>query len=176
MLVIPNRVRVVAVMLALALVGGLLTLTLLAKPSQAKPPTDNENRGAETFREGHAFTIDAIDCTGEEIQLTGTAHLVSQYFETDGGYHFTLRSNLSNTTGVGLTSGEEYIVTSTGGFTENFVPAGDLVSGNVSSSVVIGKGQADDQVATMLVHYIIEVVDGEPTVKVDTIHVNFECH
>jgi hypothetical protein len=38
MMVIPNRGKVVALMLALALVGGLLTLVLLAKPSQANPP------------------------------------------------------------------------------------------------------------------------------------------
>ena len=181
MMAIPNRVRVLALMLALALVGGLLTLALLAKPSQAKPPTDNENRGAETFREGHAFTIGAIACTGEYIQLTGTAHLVGQYFETDGGYHWTSRGNLSNTKGVGLDpqtlepTGTKYIVTSAGGFTENFVPAGALVSSSVGGTVIIGKGQADSQVGHSVIHYIIEDVDGEQTVKVEKIEVFVKC-
>lgn len=38
MMVIPNRVRVVAVIVALALAGGLLTLVLLTKHTQAQPP------------------------------------------------------------------------------------------------------------------------------------------
>jgi hypothetical protein len=177
MLVIPNRGRVVAVMLALALVGGLLTLALLAKPSQAQPPTDNENRGATSdwFRIG--FTIDTTACTGELIQLTGTLHFVNQFFETDGGYHLRTNYNLTDGRGVGLTSGEEYIVTAAGGTIENFVPAGDVVVGGLDTQVLIGKGQADDLVATAQFHYILEVVEGEePTVKVETTHVNVECH
>jgi hypothetical protein len=175
MMVIPNRVRVLAVMVALALVGGLLTLALLAKPSQAQPPTDTENRGAET----HRFEIDtnlaATDCIGEDIRVTGTVHQVGQFFETDGGYHFTLRGSLSNGRAVGLTSGEEYIVTSTGGFTENFLPTGDTVFSSVDMQHVVGKGRADNLVFHSRVHYIIEVVDGEPTVKMENIEFFTKC-
>jgi hypothetical protein len=182
MIVIPNRGRILAVMLALALAGGLLTLTLLAKPTQAQPPTDNENRGAGTHRDAIGFVIDTTDCTGELIQLTGTLHTADQFFETDGGYHFSIHSNLSNVKGVGLDpqtlepTGTEYTITAASGIAENFVPTGSTVSGTMDSQVVIGKGQADDQVATSQVHYIVEFVDGEPTVKVETIHVNFDCH
>jgi len=44
MIVIPNRVSVAAVMLALALVGGLLTLVLLAKHTQAQPPPTTKTK------------------------------------------------------------------------------------------------------------------------------------
>jgi hypothetical protein len=46
MIVIPNRGRVVAVMLALALAGGLLTLALLAKHTQASPPPTTKTQKA----------------------------------------------------------------------------------------------------------------------------------
>jgi hypothetical protein len=44
MMGIPNRVRVVAVLSALALAGGLLTLGLLAKHTQAAPPPPRKGR------------------------------------------------------------------------------------------------------------------------------------
>jgi hypothetical protein len=57
MFVIPNRGRVVAMMVALALAGGLLTLVLLAKPTHVQPPTDKENRGAASQRVAFGFFL-----------------------------------------------------------------------------------------------------------------------
>jgi hypothetical protein len=175
MMAIPNRVRILAVMLALALVGGLLTLALLAKPSQANPPTDNQNRGATSQQFEIDVTIGADDCTGEEIHVTGTVHSVDRYYETDGGFHSRTHYNLVNARGVGLTSGEEYIITSAGGIAENFVPAGSLVSSTVDMQIIVGKGQADNLVYHSLVHYIIEVVEGEPTSKMEKIEFFTKC-
>jgi hypothetical protein len=176
MMIIPNRVRVLAVMLALALAGGLLTLALLAKPSQAQPPTDNENRGANSDRFEIGVDFDVSDCQGGSIQLTGTVNSVDRYYENDKGYHLLFHANFANGRGVGIPSGEEYIITSTGGTTENFVPAGSLVRNTVEIQLFVGKGQADNLVVHTLVHYIIEVVEGEePTVKMEKIESFTKC-
>ena len=69
MMVIPNRGRLVAVMLALALAGGLLTLALLAKPSQA------QGKGDQVQRFPIEFPIGPTDCIDELIDVTGTMQL-----------------------------------------------------------------------------------------------------
>jgi len=76
---------------------------------------------------------------------------------------------------VGLTSGEEYIITAAGGTMENFVPTGDTVVGSLDIQLIVGKGRADNLVFHSLVHYIIEVVDGEPTVKMENIEFFTKC-
>jgi hypothetical protein len=84
MLVIPARVKVVVVMVsALALAAGLLTLTLLAKPAQAQ---------AETFKDSVREPFTALvtnPCTGEDVLLEGTQHLVVHTtIDANGGFHF----------------------------------------------------------------------------------------
>jgi hypothetical protein len=182
-MVIPNRVRVLAVMVALALAIGVLTLALLAKPTQAEPPTANENRGATSQWVEIGFMVDSTDCAGELIRFTGTMHFVDRFFETDGGYHLRLHYNFAGVRGVGLNpqtlepTGTEYTVTSAGGVVEHFLPTGSTVNTTVDNLHIIGKGQAATSRAHSLVHFILEdVVPGEePTVKMDTIHINFDC-
>jgi hypothetical protein len=123
MMAIPNRVRVVAVMLALALAGGLLTLTLLAKPSQAQPSTPNENRGATSQEMPLAGGIDTIECGGEQIDLTGTLHILTHFFaDEEGGYHLNSHYNVQDGEGVGRTTGEMYRFASSGANVENYIP------------------------------------------------------
>jgi hypothetical protein len=178
MMVIPNRGRVVAVMLALALAGGLLTLVLLAKPSQAQPPADNEHAAvSEEFQQ--EFTIDGTGCSGELINFEGTMHVVENSFPVDGGYHFTVHFNFTNMKGVGIDpvtlepTGTEYVFTRSSTTVENFVPAGDIVSSNVDSFLATGKGQVRNEVGFVGIHYIL-TAEGE--LKVETIQFHLECH
>jgi hypothetical protein len=69
MAVMPNRVRVVVLVSALALAAGLLMLTLLAKPAQTQ---------AETFtiNEQVPIRFSTDNCTGEPVAFEGTQHLL----------------------------------------------------------------------------------------------------
>jgi hypothetical protein len=83
MLVIPNRVKVIAVMVtALALAAGLLTLALLAKPAQAQADTTRVN-------DRIPFTGTLTNpCTEEAIFFEGTIHFVFHTTEdASGGFH-----------------------------------------------------------------------------------------
>jgi hypothetical protein len=113
MMVIPNRGRVVALMLALALVGGLLTLALLVKPAQAQATIYQ-------FNERYPFTFSFTNpCTGEEVTGEGTSHIVGNYTNDGrGGFHLN-QSTSGSGTGVGSTSGATYTVTSAGHDTLN---------------------------------------------------------
>jgi hypothetical protein len=168
MMVIPNRGKVVAVISALALAGGLLTLALLAKPTQA------QDRGATSERIPVAFTLDATECQGELIDLTGTIHTVNHFTQQeDGTYHITGQFNLAGAKAVGQTTGEEYVVPSASQAVELFVSPGQTINPTVSMNLVIGKGQVDNLVATAQIHYI---VNDDGTVKVEIIQYQFECH
>jgi hypothetical protein len=166
MLVMPNRVRVLAVMLALALVGGLLTLALLAKPTLA------QGKGAvvEDFPLG--VTFDST-CTGESIDIEGTLHTVNIFkARKDGGYHIISHYNLMNMRAVGETTGEEYVVPSSGTAVENFVADGQTVTGTVDINLTISKGSMPNQIGFARVHYILT---SEGEVKAETIQFFFEC-
>jgi hypothetical protein len=174
MMAIPNRVRVVAVMLALALAGGLLTLTLLAKPSQAQPSTPNENRGATSQEMPLAGGIDTIECGGEQIDLTGTLHILTHFFaDEEGGYHLNSHYNVQDGEGVGRTTGEMYRFASSGANVENYIPPSEQTNtGSVDMNVVIGKGQVADSSSFIRIHYII-TTEGE--VKVETVEFHSGC-
>ena len=168
MMVIPNRGRVVALISALALAGGLLTLALLAKPAQA------QTEGASSEQFPVAFTIDATECAGELIDVTGTLHVVNHFtVQEDGTYHVNTHFNFAGGKGEGLTTGDMYVVPASGAAVENFVQPGQIVTGTVDVNLIIGKGQLPNQVAVARVHYIIGP-DGEIKVESSTFH--FQCH
>jgi hypothetical protein len=174
MMVIPNRVRVVAVISALALAIGVLTLALLANPTQAQPPTDKENRGATSERTPISGTFEA--CSGEVISFEGTQHWVTHYWaDEEGQYHLNSHYGL-NVSGVGLTSGDKYVITTDGAFVENYIPAsGQVNTGDVGIRLVIRNGSdasEDDLLGTSVVHYIV-YDDG--TVKMEMGQAQFKC-
>jgi hypothetical protein len=78
--------------------------------------------------------------------------------------------------GVGQTTGDEYVVPATATAVEHSVASGQTVNGTVNMDLVIGKGQSPNQVGTSQIHFIVEVVDGVPTVKVETVRLSLECH
>jgi len=136
MMVIPNRGRVVAVISALALAGGLLALALLAKPTQAQA------EGASSEQFPIEFAIDMSACGGEEIDVTGTLHTVNHFtVRPDGTYHVNSHFNFAGVKGVGRTTGDNYVIPALGGAVENFVQPGQIVTGTVDITLAIGKGQ-----------------------------------
>jgi hypothetical protein len=173
-MVIPNRGKVVALMLALALVGGLLTLTLLAKPTQA------QGQGAVSEQEPLEFTLDATECAGEYIDLTGTLHTVNHVtMQEDGTYHVISNFNFQNVKGVGRNpetfepTGNEYVFSAgPGTAVENYTTSGQLITSIVDLNLIIGKGQLVNQVAHSQIHYVI---DDDGTLKVENVHIDFKC-
>jgi hypothetical protein len=168
MMVIPNRGRVLALISALAFAGGLLTLALLAKPTQA------QDKGATSEQFPVDFTLDASECAGELITVTGTLHTVNHFTaDPDGTYHVNSHFNLMGAKGVGQMTGKVYVIPSAGGAVENHVQSGQTVTGTVDTNLVIGEGQIPNQNAFSRVHYII-TPEGE--VKVETVQFHLECH
>jgi hypothetical protein len=102
MVAMPNRVKVVVVMSALALAAGLLALALGAKPTQAQ---------AENFKVNDRFTGEGAflnTCTGEFVSYEGTEHFVIHITEdASGGFHFRGHTNVQ-AQGVS-TSGAKYV-------------------------------------------------------------------
>jgi hypothetical protein len=167
-MVIPNRVRVVAVISALAFAVGLLALALLAKPAQA------QGKGATSEQFPVDFLIDTSGCAGELIRVTGTLHTVNHFtIDEDGTYHGNSHFNLAGVKGVGQTTGDTYVVPSSGTVVENHVQSGQTVGGTVDISLVIGKGQIPNQNGFARLHFII---DSEGELKVETANFHFECH
>jgi hypothetical protein len=182
MMVIPNRARVVAVLPALALAGGLLTLALLAKPTQAQPTQAQPTQAQPTQAQGQGATvqdfpvsggIDSTNCTGEVILIEGTMHTVSILkAREDGGYRFTDHFNFSNVKGVGETTGEEYVINIKSTVVEKFVPDGEFATGTVFTSGVVSKGSMPNEQLLSRVHFI---QNDDGTIKMENIQFRFEC-
>ena len=92
--------------------------------------------------------------------------------QEDGTYHGNSHFNLAGMKGVGLTSGEMYVIPATGAVVENFVQSGQTVTGTVDINLVIGKGKLDNQEALARVFYVISP-EGE--IKVENLQFHFKC-
>jgi hypothetical protein len=172
MIVIPNRWRVLAVMSALALAGGLFSLVLLSKHTQAQPPTDKGN-GAVVEKFPFALSLDTTGCVGGEvIDITGTVHSVNHFVPVQRGYHAYSTFSLVNARGVGQPTGDEYVISARTQTVENFLPTGDKVTGDVTIETDIGKGSSPDRVIFATVHYIL-TEDG--MVKAEVIQFFVKC-
>src|SRR5215208_2313591 len=160
MLVIPSRVRFVAVMSALALALGLLTLALLAKPAQAQ---------AETITDKDRSTFDGsfISCTGEEVFIEGTMHTVANTtIDANGERHIKFHFNEQGQ-GEGESSGDKYVFHSVSNSHQNFTE--DNANFTFSDTArLIRQGSAtptDDFNLIFLVHVTINA-NGEVTADV----------
>jgi hypothetical protein len=164
--------RIVVVVVALAAVLAVLVGASLAAaaPSPQQPPTQNE-KGAtiETYQIN--FTIDA-NCVGEVAEGTGTVHVVNQSVPIQGGYHYTTIMSFINMKAVGLTTGNQYVVTAQRHIVENDVPTGDVVSRDVAIEMDVSKGSSPNYNLQALLHYTINE-DG--TVKLEVVPYHIMC-
>jgi hypothetical protein len=132
-------------------------------------------QGAETSRGQIEFGLDAEDCAGELIHLTGKLNAVFHVMEDpDGSFHTNSHFNFANVKGTGEETGVEYRVPTTVNSTQNITSAGYpiFVSSEVTMSMTIGQGQAPDEQITTVFHFVIHE-DGTTTGEVD--QVRFEC-
>ncbi len=161
MVVIPTRVRVVVVVVS-ALAAGLLTLALLAKPTQAQAETG-------TFS-AHAPLDSGIvnPCTGELVFLEGFGQFVSHAtIDENGGHHLKMHVTLH---GQGVSaSGAKYVWHES--FNQYLYFSPEESADNITLAVsfrVIRQGSAtpeDDFIGKAVVHFTRNA-NGEVTAEV----------
>src|SRR5215216_4401860 len=137
------------------LAAGLVLLSLLSAPLWAATST--------------TIPLEAIvnNCSGEDVELSGTIHLVSQT-QRDGSEVGHI--NYQNVSGVGLTSGTTYRASSVDTFRLEAPFPSDIHS--VRSLRLISPGPEDDLLVMFLFHITVNA-NGEITAEVED--VNFEC-
>src|SRR5215211_2181156 len=105
------------------------------------------------------------DCTGEDVQLSGTIHLVSQT-QPDGSEvgHF----NYQNVSGVGLTSGTTYRASTVDTFRLEAPFPSDIHS--VRSLHLIGQETEDNLLLKFLFHITVDA-NGEIRASIDDVSI-----
>jgi hypothetical protein len=119
-------------------------------------------------------TVDTVvfnDCTGEDIALHGTAHVVFSTTESgNGGLHQAFVSNMV-LTGTGLLTGSRYrsVSTSNSSFNAPGLPAEQTF---VGSSRLLRQGAGGDLFAHFLQHITIDALGN---IRVFNTDFRFEC-
>ena len=110
------------------------------------------------------------ECTGEEILLTGESRALLRVTETPSGQTtVTLQGNfLIN--GIGLTSGERYVMPAAGAATIAVVGNTTIVTTQVASQQIITAGGRNDSYAHAIVH--ITIVDGQATAEFENVTID----
>jgi hypothetical protein len=139
-----------------ALAVALVWLSLMSPPLWAATSTTIP---LEAIRSG--------DCTGEDVELSGKIHLVSQ-IQPDGSE--VGHVNYQGVSGVGLTSGTTYRASSVDSFRLAAPFPSDIHS--VRSLRLISPGPEDDLLVKFLFHITVNA-NGEITAEVED--VDSEC-
>jgi hypothetical protein len=139
-----------------ALAVALVWLSLMSPPLWAATSTTIP---LEAIRSG--------DCTGEDVELSGKIHLVSQ-IQPDGSE--VGHVNYQGVSGVGLTSGTTYRASSVDSFRLAAPFPSDIHS--VRSLRLISPGPEDDLLVKFLFHVTVNA-NGEITAEVED--VDSEC-
>lgn len=102
-------------------------------------------------------------CSGEEILLTGETRALLRVTETpSGNTTVTLEGNFL-IKGIGLASGERYLMPTAGAATIAVVGDTTIVTTQVASQQIITAGGHNDTYARAIVH--ITIVDGQATAE-----------
>jgi len=110
---------------------------------------------------------------GEAVELTGSMNFVfHSTFDSAGGMHFQLKSNLQGVAGVGMTTGAKYRASDSESFVFN-VAADDapFESTSVSSFNIIGEGKGNNFVLHETAHFTINA-NGDVTAQHDNFSVD----
>jgi hypothetical protein len=109
-------------------------------------------------------------CSGEEILLTGESHALLRMTETPTGQTTVTLQGSFLIKGIGLPSGQRYLLPTAGAATIAVVGNTTIVTTHVVSQQIITPGGHNDSYAHALVH--ITLVDGQATAEFEqlTIH------
>lgn len=109
----------------------------------------------------------SADCTGEEVEISGTIHMMNQ-IQADGSVigHF----NYQNVSGIGLTSGNAYRVSAVD-HVRLSAPFPSSIS-SVQSFRLISQGSESNLLVSVLYHITVNA-SGEMTASLDNL--NMQC-
>jgi hypothetical protein len=112
--------------------------------------------------------VRSADCTGEDVELSGTFHLVSQ-LQSDGSEVGHI--NFQGVSGVGLTSGTKYRASSVDSFRLAAPFPSDITS--VRSLRLISPGPEDNLLVMFLFHITVNA-NGETTAEIEDVNIKCE--
>lgn len=160
--------------LPLAIGWSLLGSTVACHESTAPSEVVAVHGASAAVVQKQRSTVDTVmfnDCTGEDIALRGTSHVIFATTESgDGGLHqaFALNIVLS---GTGLLTGSRYRSVSTSTFTFN-VSGAHAGQTSTGSSRLLRQGSGGD----LFVHFLQHItVDALGNIRVSHTDFRFEC-
>ena len=114
-------------------------------PLRAQAPAQSE--GPQSYTTTYSYSLDGDlyynECTGEDVRLTGTIRGVWHVSPNgNGGYRLVNNSNSAGVKGVGLTTGVQYVSTSSGTLSLDLTPGSEATI--TLSFLFIGRGSAAD--------------------------------
>lgn len=119
------------------------------------------------------FVSCARDGAGENVQLSGTLHIVSRAVDDgSGGFHVSSHSNPQGVSGVGLISGDKYQGTGVTRNNVNFKPPFPSESTYVNNFRIIGQGPGNNYLVHETIHMTVNA-NGEVTA--DVVNTSVDC-
>ena len=158
--------RRIGVVLGVAVVIA-AAVALAAGTALAQAETETSIR-----REPFAFIYDNR-CTGEPMLIEGTFQQVTHTTLNENGHHVASSSHISNVSGTGLQTGDEYRITGTAHTVQSSLRNGIELSNDGTTEVVVSKDGSPNSVVLLLFKYTVDVTDGQPSMVVEV--VSFRC-
>jgi hypothetical protein len=159
---------------SLATLWALLVSAAACTESTAPPESASAHALTAAVVANQRSTVDTVvfnDCTGEDIAIQGTAHVVFTTTESgNGGLHQAFASNMV-LTGTGLLTGSRYrsVSTNSSTFNSSGLPAEQT---SVGSSRLLRQGAGGD----LFVHFLQHItIDALGNVRVFNEDFRFEC-
>jgi hypothetical protein len=166
MVVMTTHARTVVLVVALALAASLLTLAVVpAKPAQAQAQTFTDT-DQEPFPFSGGCTETAVF---EDATLYTVAHTTT---DANGGFHTTFHFKVKGQ-GVGLSSGDKYVVNWQGNLNRYFPPGSLPTLTQTETLKIIRQGSATptDDLQLKVVFHITVNAQGEVTSEVSNVEV-----
>jgi hypothetical protein len=162
---------VVVVVALVALLAVLVGASLaVAAPSPQQSPTAN-GKGATSENYQLDFVINS-SCSGESIEVTGTMHIVNHFVPVQGGSYATSYLQFINMKGVGLTTGDQYVIRLGDREVRNFVPNGSFVDGMVLTTMIVSAGSSPNVNGVLKLQWIL---DEDGTEKAHVAEYHLKC-
>jgi hypothetical protein len=166
--------RRTAFCLPLTAIWSLVVSIAACNDSTAPPEARMANGLAAVVLQNQRSTVDTVvfnDCTGEDIALQGTAHVIFSTTESgNGGLHQAFASTIA-LSGTGLLTGSRYqsVSTSNSTFNVSGLPAEQT---SVGGSRLLRQGRGGD----LFVHFLQHItIDALGNTRVFNSDFRFEC-
>jgi|SRR5829696_2136856 len=156
----------------LPVVVALLLLTM-AVPTAASAQAETVVTNTSFPLSASAFVPCALGGQGEEVLVSGTAHIVVvTTTDAQGQPHVIATANYQGLQGTGLTSGDRYVGVAAGNQIFNFEPLAPWVVTTTQTVQFIGQGPDNNFMVKFLSHL---TVDATGTVTVSKAELQIEC-